>query len=127
MNIRTLFSVFAVLIGIGGIVAIAAPAFMLAAYGVQDADPVSMALLRYVGATGVGLAVMAWFARNAEASSTRDALVLGLTVMTGLAAIVLFVTMLSGPFNMFGWLPVAMYAIFALLFTLVGRRSMARG
>lgn len=121
LNLRTLLPIYAVLVLIGGLVAIAVPAPYMSLYGVTAPDAAAVVLLRVVGAAGIGLAVMCWFARNAAASPARDALILGLAVTNALTGIVLVMGALSGSFNALSWMPAAMYLIFAVLFGLAAR------
>lgn len=125
MKLRALLAVYAVLIAVGGLVSLFVPAPYMSLYGVTDPDTAAIVLLRVVGATGIGLAAMAWYARNADASTARDALVLGLTVMNALTAIVLFTGAWSGGFNALAWVPAALYALFTVLLAIAGRASMA--
>ena len=81
--------------------------------------------LRLVGALFGGLAVMAWMGRDAEPSRSRDAMVLGLTVLHGLAALVAVAGALSGVYNQFAWGPVATFTLFAVGFLVVGRAGLA--
>lgn len=125
MKLRIVLSVYAVLTVIGGLVALIAPAPYMGLYGVPAPDAAAVVLLRVVGAAGIGIAVMCWFARNADASPARDALVLGLTVTNALTAVVLIMGAISGSFNVLSWMPAAMYAVFTVLFVHAGRTSMA--
>ncbi len=125
MNLRTLLSVYAVLIGIGGLIWLLVPAQNLGLYGITAADPVAVVLGRFAGTMGIGLAVIAWGARGASASPARNALVLGITVANALGAIVCLLGALSGAFNNFAWVPVVAYAVFTVLFIVAGRGSMA--
>lgn len=122
MKLRTLLSIYA---GVGVIFCLGlllAPAFWISLYG-ADPDTQAMVLLRLVGALSGGIGVMAWRGRNAEASESRDAMILGFIVLNGLAATVSVLGALSGVYNVLAWGPVANYGAFALAFTLVGRTA----
>ena len=126
MNIRTLFTVYAVLLGFS-VVALFAPKAVLSAYAIAEPSSLEILLYRVISAYGVGLAVMAWFARGAEPSPARDALVLGLTVLNGVSAVVVALGVLAGAANArLGWATAILYAVFAVVFFVAGRASMAR-
>lgn len=78
-----------------------------------------------VGAVFGGIAVIAWAGRSAEPSKSRDAMVLGFTVLNGLAALASVWGALSGVYNSFAWGPVATFALCAAGFFLVGRAGMS--
>lgn len=67
---------------------------------------------------------MAWLARNAEPSRSRDAMVLGLAVSNALAAVVAILGAVSGVYNQFAWGPVATFALFATAFISTWRSRM---
>lgn len=101
------------------------PAFWIELYG-ASVDAQATLLIRLIGALFGGLAVMAWGSRNDAASKSRDALVIGLAVLNGLAAIVAIMGAVSGVYNAFAWGPVATFLLFAFGF-LVVRRSGGSG
>lgn len=123
MQLRIVFTAFAVVTAIGALVSLVAPAQYMGLYGI-DPDTAAVVLLRVIGGIGIGLAVMAWLARDVEPSPARHAMVLGLTVANALAAIVLVFGALSGFANTLAWLPPAFYAAFAIAFAIAGRASM---
>ena len=84
-----------------------------------------------VGAVGwLSLGVVAWLVRNAEASKTRDSLVLGYTLLFGLWAVV----SLIGQFGQFAalpahnasWVVALIQALIAVGFFVAGRSSMSK-
>lgn len=124
MKINTLFSVYAVIALIFCIGLLAAPAFWIDLYG-GEVELQATFLLRLVGALFGGVAAMSWAGRNAEPSGSRDAMVLGLAVLNGLAAVVALFTALSGVYNYLAWGPVATFAILGLAFALTKRRQLS--
>jgi hypothetical protein len=120
MKLSTLLSIYAVVAVVFCTGLLLLPAFWITLYGAR-ADAQATVLLRLVGALFGGPAVMAWVGRNAEPSKSRDAMVLGLIVLNGLAAIVALSGALSGVYNQFAWGPVATFALCATSFLLVGR------
>ncbi len=123
MKLKTLLSIYAVVAVTFCLGLLLLPAFWITLYGAK-ADTQATVLLRLVGALFGGLAVMAWVGRSAEPSKSRDAMVLGLAVLNGLAAIAAVLGALSGVYNQFAWGPVATFALCAIGFLLVGRASM---
>jgi hypothetical protein len=98
------------------------------AFGVVDAAQYFSIL---VGAVAwLSLAVIAWLVRNAEASKTRDAIVLGYTLLFGLWAVV----SLIGQFGQFAalpahgasWVIALVQALIAVGFFMAGRSSMSK-
>ena len=122
MTLKTLLSLYAVVAAGFCLGLFLFPVFWITLYGAM-ADTQATVLLRLVGALFGGLAVMAWVGRGAEPSISRDAMVLGLTVLNGLAAIAAVLGALSGVYNQFAWGPVATFALCAIGFLVVGRAS----
>lgn len=127
--LKPLLSVWAVLSLISGVFWVAAPAAALRPYGYETLSSLETILARYTGSLFIGLAVLAWFARGAEASQARNALVLGLTVLNIVAAVVAVWYALAGVVPNAGtaWAPGIMHTVFAVLFIVAGRKSMAVG
>ena len=72
-----------------------------------------------------GLAIINWFARNAEASKALDAILLGNTVGYILWAVMVAITVLTPGAQPLGWIPVVIYLLFAIAFFMVGRANMS--
>ena len=72
-----------------------------------------------------GLAVVNWFARNAEASKARNAIFLGNMVGHLLWAILVAITVLTPGAQPAGWVAVVIYLLFAVAFFVVGRANMS--
>jgi len=73
----------------------------------------------------IGLAVVNWFTRNAEASKARDAIFLGNMVGHVLWAILVAITVLTPGAQPAGWAFVVVYLLFAVAFFMVGRTNMS--
>jgi len=125
MNVRTLLSVYAALVGIGGLIWLIAPTQSLGLYGVTPPDPVAVLLARYAGTMLIALGIMAWIGRSATASPARSALVLGITVANALGAVVCLLGALSPALNAVAWVPTASYALFTVLFVITAQTSRA--
>ncbi len=119
MTLKTLLSIYAVVAGIFFLGLVSVPAFWITLYGATP-DTQATVLLRLVGALFGGLAVMAWAGRKAEPSKSRDAMVLGLTVLNGLCALASVWGALSGVYNQFAWGPVATFDLCFIGFLLEG-------
>ena len=123
MKLATLLPINAVFNGFFGILLLLVPGPLVGLYGSTPNAEGTM-LFRSLGALFVGLAVMAWAARNAEAAKARDAMVLGLTVQSALNAIVVAIGAANGLWNALAWGQAAVYALFAIGFFMAGRASM---
>ena len=121
MNVRTLLAVYAVLIAIGGLFWLLAPAQFLGMYGIDAPEYVAVLLGRFAGSMAVSFGVMAWLARDMPASPARDTLVIGITLANALGFAVCLPGALSGVFNASAWVPVISYAVFTGLFVVVAR------
>ena len=71
---------------------------------------------RVYGASLFGNLMLTWFARNAEKSITRRAIILDLFVYDGIAFVVTLLIQLSSGLNLLGWGIVAIYLFFTVGF-----------
>ena len=71
---------------------------------------------REYGAALIGNLMLTWFARNAEVSVARRAIILNLFVYDAIALVVTLIIQLSGGLNLLGWGIVAIYLFFAVGF-----------
>jgi hypothetical protein len=94
---------------------------------VGDVDAGQAFVLRISSVSGLSLAVIAWLVRNAEASKTRDALVLGYTLLFALWALVSLhgQFILPAPDNQGSWVQAVIQGLIAVGFFMAGRRSMS--
>ncbi len=69
---------------------------------------------------------MAWLSREADASKSRDSMVLGLTIINAISAIVAIMGALYGVYNVLGWMQAILYGLFTIGFIMVGKASMSR-
>ena len=123
MRIKLLLSIYSLVAVMFCVGLLLLPAFWISLYG-ASADPQAILLLRLVGALFGGFAVITWTGRSAELKS-RNAIVLGLVVSNGLAAVVAVLGAMSGVYNQFAWGPVLTFSVFAVAFLLVGRPGMS--
>ena len=127
MKLDVMFTIAAIVLVLLSLLSLLTPAAP-AAFGVIDAAQYFSIM---VGAVGwLSLGVIAWLVRNAEASKTRDVLVLGYTLLFGLWAVV----SLIGQFGQFGalpahdasWVIALIQALIAVGFFVAGRSSMMK-
>jgi hypothetical protein len=81
---------------------------------------------REYGAALIGNLMLAWFARKAEASLARRAIILDLFVYDAVAFVAMLLIQASGGMNLLGWGVVAIYFFFTLgfgSFLLPGRNT----
>jgi hypothetical protein len=71
---------------------------------------------REYGAALLGNLMLTWFARKAEESVARRAIILDLFVYDAVALVAILLIQLSGGMNLLGWGVVAIYLFFALGF-----------
>ena len=113
-------AIYLALVGLGFLLA---PGVMV--FGALGGTPATIvAELRQYGGSLLGIAVLNWVARNAEASTARDGVFLGNTIGFGLVAVGGVLRQLSGVLA-FGWVFVALNALFAIAFLMVGRANMS--
>ena len=71
---------------------------------------------REYGASLIGNLMLTWFARNAEESVARRAIILDLFVYDAIALVATLVIQLTGGLNLLGWGIVAIYLFFTVGF-----------
>ena len=71
---------------------------------------------REYGSALLGNVFLTWFARDAEKSPTRRAIILGMFVYNTIGFVAMLLIQLSGGMNWLGWGVVAIYLFFALGF-----------
>lgn len=124
MKLNTMMSIYGITTAIFGALLLLAPAVLISMYG-ASLDAQAEVLYRFIGGTFIGLAAMAWLSREADASKSRDSMVLGLTIINAISAIVAIMGALYGVYNVLVWMQVILYGVFAVGFFLVGKASMS--
>ena len=116
----TIAAVFLILIGILSFVSQAVPAL-----GVTDTSAAFSSMV--IGVMAVSFAVIAWLVRNADASKTRDSLVLGFTLLFALWALVsIYGTFIDMPSNNISWVIGLIQGLIAVGFFMAGKASMSK-
>ena len=122
MKPNLLLTLSAIYMGLVGLFVLISPAL---AFNLDaGASAALIAGLRGNASTFLAIAVLNWFARNADASRARDAILLGNTVGFGLAAILEILALLAGG-QAFGWAFVVIHLLFTFAFFVVGRGNMS--
>ena len=86
MKPKVMFIIAAVYGLVVGVPSIVAPQAMESMVNLQF-PPTMLMMVRFLGIAEFGLGLIAWLVRNAEASKTRNALVLGYTIYFALHAL----------------------------------------
>ena len=122
MKLNVMFSIAAVLLILLGILSLITPPGML---GTTDATAAFESKLG--GVSWLSLGVIAWLVRNAEASKTRDSVVLGYTLLFALWTVVsVYGSFLDMPSANISWIPALIQALLAVGFFMAGKASMSK-
>jgi len=122
MKLNVMFTIAAILLILSGIGTLFAPPALVV--GTTDDQAVFAGKLAGVGWLALG--VMAWLVRNAEASKTRDSVVLSYTILFALWAVVsVYGSFLDMPNANISWIPALIQALIAVGFFMAGKASMS--
>jgi hypothetical protein len=99
---------------IGGVLLVN-PGLFLTMVGISNSQGAAI-YGRFYGAACIGIFLLTWFARNAEESLARWAIILDLCVYDAIGFFVTLVFLLLGEVNPYGWLFAAVYLFFAISF-----------
>ena len=122
MNLKMLLTVYALLMLGLGVPHLVVPSAVADLNGAGPVDSLEIVGMRSYGVMCIGVGVMCWTARTAEASK---ALMLGLTVINGLYAAVAVLPAIAGRGSLFVWADTALFVLFTVLFIVLGRRAMS--
>ena len=122
MKPKLLFTLSVIYMGLIGLTVLISPVVVMGLDAGTSAHLIAQ--VRVQASLYIGIAVVNWFARNAEASKARDAIFLGNTVVFGLMAILFGFLMFTGE-PVVGWVFVAIALLFAVAFFMVGRANMS--
>lgn len=114
-------AVYMALIGIGHLVS---PVSMSAGVVPSDASVGMVAFLRHYSALFLAIAVMNWLARNAEASTARNAIIIANILIFVIGAILDYIAVLIGA-GIVGLIPGTMNLILAGAFFWAGRTNIS--
>ena len=113
MKLSTLFTLNAIVAVLFGLGFALVPATLVSLYG-ATLDAAGIYVARLFGAEVLGYATLTWFARNAEESGARRAIVLSCFVSWAVGFVCALIGQLSGVVNALGWLTVGLHLLFAL-------------
>jgi hypothetical protein len=102
MNLKTVFTLNAILVGIFGLGFLVAPAFLLSSFGAQS-NPVAAMMAGGYGSAHIAGAIVSWLVRNNPPSRTRRVIAFAFAVEHALIALVILFHVLSGTINAMGW------------------------
>jgi len=98
-----------------GILLLLVPGVLMSLYGLT-LDSGGIFFARLYGASLLGNLMLTWFARNAEDSIERKAIILDLFVYNAIGLVVALLAQLSGMMNPLGWSIIVIYLFFTLGF-----------
>jgi hypothetical protein len=121
MKLKLILTVAAIYLGLVGIGLLLAPTFMV--LGLPDAaSPILVAQLRAMSDVFIGVAVVDWLARNAEASRALNAIILGNTAGFGMSVILGIGVVLAGN-EVVSWIFTGLSLFCLVGFIVVGRAN----
>ncbi len=115
MKFTTLMIIKAAVCLVLGALILVVPDFVYSLFG-TSLTPGGVFAAREYGASLIGNLMVAWFARNAQESEARRAVILGLCVYDAIGVLVTLIALLSGVLNALGWAIVVIYLFFAVGF-----------
>ena len=113
MNLRILLIINAVVAALFGLALVLVPDQMSAQYGIE-ANAELEYIARLLGAAFISFAVLTWWARNANDSTARRAIVLAFLIGNSVGFVVALIGQLDEVPNSLGWSTVVIYLLFAL-------------
>ena len=122
MNLKTVFTLNAILVGIFGLGFLIAPALLLASFGAQT-NPVTALMARGYGSTHLAGAIISWLVRDASSSHIRRIIALAFATEHALIALILLSAVLSGTINATGWPTVVIDILLTAGFIAFGRNE----
>lgn len=126
MKLNVVFTVAAIVMVLLGLAQMLAPAGMLAAAGMETSPSSDFLMtIRFAGVEMLGLGLIAWFVRNADASKARDGVVLGFTIYFALHALTSLYGQFTDTTTTLHWVAATIQILFAIGFFMAGRASMS--
>lgn len=122
MKPKLLFTLAAIYTGLIGLTVLISPVVGMGLDAGASAHLIAQA--RIQASLYIGIAVLNWFARTAEASKARDAIFLGNTVVFGFLTILFGLLMFTGE-PVVGWVFVVIHLLFTVAFFGVVRANMS--
>lgn len=114
MKLKNLFVIHAIVALFNGGSLVLAPNLYLSLYGLSVSDPDGTFITQLLGAGLLTYCFVAWFARDAEDSAARRAIVIGFFITISIGFIIALLAQLAAVMNPLGWLIVGLYLLLAL-------------
>jgi hypothetical protein len=126
MKLSVVFTIASIFLIILGLAQLLAPAAMLAAAGTGGSSSSAFLItVRFSGVEMLGLGIIAWLVRNADASRARDGLTLGFTIYFALHALTSLYGQFADTSTSVHWIMATLQALMAVGFFMAGRASMS--
>lgn len=123
MKLNVMFIIAAVYGFVVGLPSIIAPEAMASMGGMQFPSGMLM-VIRFLGVAELGLGIIAWLVRNAEASKTRDGVALGFTIYFALHSLASWYGQFTDTSTSLHWIMASLQGLIAIGFFLAGRAKM---
>ncbi len=115
MNLSMLMIINAIVAAVFGVAFLLIPDQMGSLYDVEVNETLTY-VVRLLGAAFVEIAVLTWFARNADDSAARRAIVIALLIGNAIGFVVALIGQINNVVGVMGWGSVAIYLLLALGF-----------
>jgi hypothetical protein len=125
MKLNVMFTIAAVYGFLIGLPALLLTRAMAAAGGMADASSGVLMTMRFVGVEALGIGLIAWLVRNADASKARDGVTLGITIYFALHALTSLYGQFTDTSTSLHWVMATVQALLAVGFFMAGRASMS--
>ena len=113
MNLSMLMIINAIVAAVFGVAFLLIPDQMGSLYDVEVNETLTY-VVRLLGAAFVEIAVLTWFARNADDSAARRAIVIALLIGNAIGFVVALIGQINNVVGVMGWGSVAIYLLLAL-------------
>ena len=124
MKLNLMFTIAAIYGFLIGLSSLLVPGTMAEAGGLQASSGLLM-MVRFMGVANIGLALIAWLVRNADASKTRDGVTLGFTIFFALHALTSLYGQFTDTSTSGHWVMATLQGLIAVGFFMAGRASMS--
>jgi hypothetical protein len=126
MKLNVMFTIAAIVMTIIGLAQLLAPITMVGAAGIETSlSSAYLMTIRFAGVELLGLGLIAWFVRNADASRVRDGVTLGFTIYFALHALTSLYGQFTDTTTSAHWVVATIQALIAVGFFMAGRASMS--
>lgn len=125
IKLRVMFTISAVVMFLLGLGLTFMTSIMLGMINLDATNPGTIHFAKAAGSAIIGVAVMAWLARDAGPSQARNALTLGLTLLFLLEGLEYVRAIVTGSLGLVGWLSGSMWLLLFVFMFLAGRSAMA--